>query len=252
MGAGAAGHLAGGRRHPHPGSSQGSRSRVNVSGQLENRNEGMDCSSSGFGASGPRCRAVDKAPGVSGNNEWCHPITAVHEPGFKPPAGKHWSPIHQCAFEAVVAKNHILENGSGVALGDVDGDRKCDIYFCRLEGPNVLYRNLGDWKFEDVTASAGVACDGQWSTGAVFADVDGDGDLDLSSTALGEGPVCFSMTVTGTSLKWLGVGCCPVGGSHSMALADVDDDGDLDLYVANYRTTSFKGRLSRPRSGFAM
>src|SRR5262245_14947913 len=51
--------------------------------------------------------------------------------------------------DAAVARNRILENGSGVALGDVDGDGLCDIYFCSLEGDNVLYRNLGNWKFEN-------------------------------------------------------------------------------------------------------
>src|SRR5262245_26395519 len=69
------------------------------------------------------------------------------------------------------AENQIRLLGSGVAAGDVDGDGWCDLYFCRLEGPNVLYRNLGQWRFEDITARAGVACDGQYSTGAVFADV---------------------------------------------------------------------------------
>src|SRR5213082_1826511 len=54
--------------------------------------------------------------------------------------------------------NSMLLNGSGVAAGDVDGDGLCDLYFCGLDGPNVLYHNLGGWKFEDVTATAGVAC----------------------------------------------------------------------------------------------
>src|SRR5437016_2692614 len=53
------------------------------------------------------------------------------------------------------AQNQIRLVGSGVALGDIDGDGWCDIYLCRLEGPNVLYRNLGNWKFEDITAKAG-------------------------------------------------------------------------------------------------
>lgn len=60
--------------------------------------------------------------------------------------------------DAMVANNRLYEIGSGVALGDVDGDGWVDIYFCRLEGDNVLYRNLGDWKFEDITTAAGVAC----------------------------------------------------------------------------------------------
>ena len=72
--------------------------------------------------------------------------------------------------------NQIYLNGSGVALGDVDGDGRCDIYLCGLERGNALYRNLGGWRFEDITQTAGVACADQASTGAVFADIDGDGD----------------------------------------------------------------------------
>src|SRR5438552_16297682 len=52
--------------------------------------------------------------------------------------------------------NSILANGSGVALGDVDGDGWCDIYFASIDGHNALYRNLGGWKFEDITRQAGV------------------------------------------------------------------------------------------------
>ena len=74
--------------------------------------------------------------------------------------------------DSSAADNRVLENGSGVALGDVDGDGLPDIYLCRLEGPNALYRNLGGWRFEDITARAMVACDGQLSTGAALADVE--------------------------------------------------------------------------------
>ena len=56
------------------------------------------------------------------------------------------------------ARNRTLYNGSGVAVGDYDGDGRPDIYLCQLEGDNVLYRNLGDWKFEDVTRAAGLSC----------------------------------------------------------------------------------------------
>src|SRR6266699_1839719 len=87
--------------------------------------------------------------------------------------------------EAHSLTNRNLLSGSGVAAGDVDGDRLVDLYFCGLDNNNVLYRNLGNWKFEDVTASAGVACSNQYSTAAVFADVDGDGALDLLVNALG-------------------------------------------------------------------
>lgn len=93
--------------------------------------------------------------------------------------------------EAALAQNRLYEIGSGVALGDVDGDGWVDIYFCRLEGDNLLYRNLGDWKFEDITSRAGVACPNQFSTGCVFADLDGDDDLDLLVNSLGGGTRAF-------------------------------------------------------------
>ena len=66
--------------------------------------------------------------------------------------------------------NANLMNGSGVALGDYDGDGLCDIYFCDLSGTNALYKNLGNWHFTNVTELAGVACPKQTSTGAVFAE----------------------------------------------------------------------------------
>src|SRR4051812_4737930 len=67
--------------------------------------------------------------------------------------------------------NRNLVSGSGVAAGDVDGDGLCDLFFCRLDGESKLFRNLGGWKFEDITKTAGVACAGQDSTGAAFADI---------------------------------------------------------------------------------
>ena len=142
--------------------------------------------------------------------------------------------------DAQIAQNRLLEDGSGVALGDVDGDGRCDIYLCSLEGSNRLYRNLGDWHFTDVTASAGVACPGQASTGAVLADVDGDRDLDLLVNSLGGGTRLFRNDGKGVFVEVVDSGLLRKMGSHSLALADVDGDGDLDLYVVNYRTSTAK------------
>ena len=51
--------------------------------------------------------------------------------------------------------NQNLLNGCGVAAGDFDGDGRCDLYFAGCDGPNGLYRNTGNWKFENVTDTAG-------------------------------------------------------------------------------------------------
>ena len=53
-----------------------------------------------------------------------------------------------------------------------------------MDTANALYRNKGNWKFEDITDQSGVACRGWRLSGAVFADVDGDSDLDLILTSL--------------------------------------------------------------------
>src|SRR6266508_1868833 len=69
------------------------------------------------------------------------------------------------------AANRVLYNGSGVAVGDYDKDGLPDIYFCSLNGRNVLYKNLGNWKFKDVTRETGVTVGDQYYRGAVFADI---------------------------------------------------------------------------------
>ena len=142
--------------------------------------------------------------------------------------------------EESAGKNRILENGSGIAAGDIDGDGWVDLYFCRLEGDNALYRNLGGWRFEEVSSAAGVACPDQASTGAALADIDGDGDLDLLVTGIGVGARCFLNDSTGIFIESTESGLDRESGSMSMALADADQDGDLDLYVANYRTVTWK------------
>src|SRR5260370_15021280 len=135
----------------------------------------------------------------------------------------------------------MLLNGWGVAAGDVDGDGLCDLYFCGLDGPNALYRKLGNWKFQDVTAAAGVACPELDATGAVFADIDGDGDLDLIVNSLGGGTHIFINDGHGYFTRQTNTPPLNYGkAGASLALADIDGDGDLDLYVANYRTWTIR------------
>ena len=144
------------------------------------------------------------------------------------------------------AQNQIRLNGSGIALGDVDGDSLCDIFICSLEGHLKLYKNLGNWRFTNVTASAGLDLPGSFSTGATFADVDGDGDLDLLVNGIGAGTRLFLNDGQGRFTEATDSGLSHQYGAMTSALADIDGDGDLDLYVANYRTTTVR------TTGFAL
>jgi hypothetical protein len=144
--------------------------------------------------------------------------------------------------------NAVAHNGSGVALGDVDGDGRVDIYLCGLQGSNRLYRNLGGWRFEAVELGA-AACAGQLSTGAALADIDGDRDLDLLVNGISAGTRLFLNNGQGGFVEVLETGLSRTNSGTSMALADIDGDGDLDLYSAHYIDTM---HLLNPSTRFAM
>ncbi|MEX2153735.1 MAG: FG-GAP-like repeat-containing protein [Gemmatimonadaceae bacterium] len=139
--------------------------------------------------------------------------------------------------EAALLRNRILGQGAGVALGDVDGDGLVDVFLARTEGCNALYRNLGGWRFEDITERAGVgACD-RYSTASAFADIEGDGDLDLILLATTGPNAIFLNDGRGAFVERRDLGLDTTGrGGTTIAMADVDGDARLDLYVANYKS----------------
>jgi hypothetical protein len=167
-------------------------------------------------------------------------VSGVHDPGFTALQSDRTGITFTNRVElGKVLENHNLMNGSGVAAGDYDNDGWCDLYFCAVDGTNALYRNLGGWRFEEVTSRGGVGCAGWKSTGAVFADVDGDGDLDLLVATLGSGVHLLRNEGEGQFVDVTKeAGLATETGSTTMALGDVDGDGTLDLYVANYGATS--------------
>lgn len=138
--------------------------------------------------------------------------------------------------DSLVRSNRVLGQGGGVALGDADGDGLTDVFLARTEGCSALYRNRGGWKFEEIARSAGVAMCGRHASAAVFADVDGDGDLDLVVLATTGPNAIFINDGAGhfTERRDLGLDTAGLGGT-TVALADIDGSGRLAMYVANYK-----------------
>lgn len=148
-------------------------------------------------------------------------------------------------FENFVSQDSIDENrnflnGSGVATADVDGDGRVDIYLAQLEGPNKLYKNIGNFEFVDITEEANLAHEGYNSTGVVFADVNGDSHPDLLITSLEKKNELYINDGEGHFTLKEESGLGNAKGSNTMALADIDNDGDLDLYVTNYKLKSVR------------
>ncbi|CAN5160705.1 VCBS repeat-containing protein [soil metagenome] len=162
------------------------------------------------------------------------------DPGFTHMEGRRSGVTFQNEVsDSVLVGNRMLAQGGGVALGDIDGDGWPDVFLAKTQGCSALYRNLGGWKFEDITEKAGVgACD-QHSSAAAFADVDGDGDLDLILLSTTGPNAIFINDGHGVFAEHRDLGLDPTGrGGSAIAMADVDGNGTLDMYIANYKPYS--------------
>jgi enediyne biosynthesis protein E4 len=147
-------------------------------------------------------------------------------------AGKDYKMVH-------------YDHGNGVAVADVDGDGLLDLFFTTQVGSNALFKNLGNGKFENVTAAAGVGLADRISVTGSFADADNDGDPDLFVTTVKMGNVLYENDGKGhfkDVSKAAGVDY--VGHSSGAVFFDYDRDGLLDLFVCNVGTytTDRQGR----------
>ncbi len=139
-----------------------------------------------------------------------------------------------------------LYNGGGVAVGDVNNDGLADIFFTGNMVTNKLYLNKGNFEFQDITKQAGLAGRDRWKTGAVMADVNGDGLLDIYVCYSGPGSdedrrnelyinngVKNGVPTFTEEAKEYGLDA-PGTYSTTAAFFDMDNDGDLDMFLVNH------------------
>jgi hypothetical protein len=131
-------------------------------------------------------------------------------------------------------KINLYDHGTGVAVGDYNGDGFDDIYLVNQLGKNALFKNNGDGTFTDVTEEAGVGLGDRICAGATFADYDNSGHQSLFVTSTRGGNVLFKNLGNGTFKDvTMEVGLDFVGHSQTCVFFDYDNDGYLDLLVTN-------------------
>ena len=143
------------------------------------------------------------------------------------------------------AKDYILDTPSGgVAIFDYDNDGRPDVYLLNgstipaLQGKEkapraALFRNLGNWKFADVTEKAGVANE-RWGFGVAVGDYDNDGYADMYVGNFGVSRLYHNNgngTFTDVAEK---LNVARQGWSTGATWGDYDADGRLDLFVPGY------------------
>src|SRR5687768_3971467 len=144
-------------------------------------------------------------------------------------------------------------NGGGVAAGDIDNDGLTDLYFTSNLGPDRLYLNKWNFRFEDITETAGVTGPEGWSSGVTMADVNGDGYLDIYLSAVNY------LTMRGRNVLYINngnrtftdrateYGLDHAGYSTQASFFDYDVDGDLDMYLLNHSIHLERSVSQRPQ-----
>ena len=132
----------------------------------------------------------------------------------------------------------------GAAAADFDNDGLVDLFVTRLDAPDILYRNTGDGRFEDRTEAAGLSDFDLRSNGALWVDIDNDGDQDLYVTTIGDKR--FYLFINDGSGGFIeegiergaAIATDEIHVGYSIATGDYDRDGWLDLHVTEWGSNS--------------
>lgn len=140
--------------------------------------------------------------------------------------------------------NHFVNvefiSGGGVAVGDINNDGLPDVFFTGNQVKDRLYLNQGDFKFKDISKSAGITQDTLWSSGVTFVDIDQDGDQDIyvcrnvyledenshNQLYINNGDLTFTESAKAFGLD-------DNGFSIQSIFFDFDKDGLVDMYLVN-------------------
>lgn len=134
-----------------------------------------------------------------------------------------------------------LYAGGGVSAGDINNDGLTDIYFTSTTGSNKLYLNLGNFRFQDITESAGVSGGVGIKTGTNMVDVNNDGYLDILICKDGYKDASLrkkilyinnkNNTFTDRAAEY---GLDDASYTMQSYFFDYDNDGDKDVYFVNH------------------
>ena len=161
------------------------------------------------------------------------------ESGLRYIKPSHWKKLESELLEHPNWTGH--PSITGICAGDFDGDSRPDIFMAYPYGGHRLYRNIGGFKFEDVTESSGIDkfTALHWAVGCSFVDYDGDRDLDLFVAGTGDVNLLLENLGNGNFREHAErMGVAHKGANIQMAFADYDLDGDLDGYLVTNRETN--------------